>query len=165
GGKGEFLGRPVRANTAGVAAVLGRGVAAGTGPVCGDGELRTSGREAAQLSQRLLCARFRDPAGDAAGAGGARPRPEFSPARAGAVPAAGRGRADADPGSVLARHLDAAGGAGGGDPDRRGGECGGGVEEERACGPGGGGGSAGRCEGPVGGLGFGGRGPGDGANG
>src|SRR5207245_3943223 len=84
GFEGDFLGGPVRQDTAGVAAILGRGIAAGTGQVCGHGKLRTGGPEAAELSQWILCSRFRDPAGDAAPANRARPRPEVSAPGAGA---------------------------------------------------------------------------------
>jgi transposase-like protein len=150
GGEGKFLGGSVRADEAGLEGVFGGGITAGARPVCGDGELRASEGETAQLSQRLLCSRFRDAAGDAAPAGGALARPELSTAGPGAVSTPGGGSDAADPGSVSARHLDAASGAGGGDPQRRRGERADGLEAEPPSGRLGEGLPAGAFEGRVG---------------
>src|SRR5579884_590894 len=62
-------------------------------------------------------------------------RPKLSAAGPGAISTAGGGRDAADSGGVLARHLDAAGGTGGSDPHRRGGERADGLEAEPASGP------------------------------
>ena len=73
---------------------------------------------AARPAQRVLLSGFCQPLRDVALAGSADAGEKFSAWEAGALSAASRGGDAADPGSVFARPLDAASGAGGGDPDR-----------------------------------------------
>jgi hypothetical protein len=130
GDEGEFLGGCLRTDQAVVEGAAGVGFAAGAGPVCGTRGVPAAEQPARALPQRLLRAGFRDPFGHDPAAHSAHPGQEFSAARAGTVPAARGGCIDADPGSVCARHLDAAGGAGGSHADRRGGEPADGIEAD-----------------------------------
>src|SRR5579883_2586959 len=117
GPEGDVLGRPVGEDAAGLEGGFGGAIPEGAGSLGGGRGLREGRGETAGLSQRILRARFRDAAGDAASAGGALARAKLSTAGPGAVSTAGGGSDAADSGSVSARHLDATGGTGGGDPD------------------------------------------------
>ncbi len=146
GPEGDVLGRPVGEDAAGLEGVFGGAIPEGAGSLGGGRGLRAGRGETAGLSQRILRARFRDAAGDAASAGGALARAKLSAAGPGAISTAGGGSDAADSGGVLARHLDAAGGAGGSDPDGRGRERADGLEAEPPSGPFGEGVSAGAFE-------------------
>ncbi len=128
------MGGPVRADEADLEGGLGSGVGAAAGGVFRLRSVRAGGGGAG-LPERVLLARFRNPAGDLAAEDCADAGAQLPARRPGAFPAPGRRSDDVDSGSVSARHLDAAGGAGGGDPDRGGGQCADGLEAESEPGP------------------------------
>src|SRR5579875_927552 len=135
GPEGDVLGRPVWEDAAGLEGVFGGAIPEGAGSLGGGRGLRAGRGETAGLSQRILRARFRDAAGDAAPAGGALAQAKLSAAGPGAISTAGGGRDAADSGGVLARHLDATGGTVGSEPDGRGRERADGLEAEPPSGP------------------------------
>src|SRR5579884_1167298 len=120
---GDVLGRTVWEDAAGLVGVCGVAIPEGAGSLGGGRALRAGRGETAGLSQRILRARFRDAAGDAAPAGGALARAKLSAAGPGAISTAG-----------------------GSDPDGRGRERADGLEAEPASGPFGEGVSAGAFE-------------------
>src|SRR5208337_771549 len=130
GPEGDILGGCVRQDAGAVEEVVGGSVGVAAGSLSGFGEASTGRGRKERLPQRVLRTGFGDAPGDTSATHRADAPEEFSAPAGGALPASRRGSDDADPGSVLARHLDAAGGPGGGGADGGGGKCPDGVQAD-----------------------------------